>query len=39
MTSCHNHEANTIDGIVEHVFDKRELRLYTEFMNSIQPLK
>jgi hypothetical protein len=39
MTSCHNHEANTIDGIVERVFEKRELKFYNEFMSSVIPLK
>jgi hypothetical protein len=39
MTSCHNHEANTIDGIIEKVFEKRELRWYNEFLSSIIPLR
>lgn len=28
MTSCQNQEANTIDGIVERVFDKKDMKLW-----------
>ena len=39
MTSCHNHEANTIDNMVEAVFEKREMPVFRDFLGSVIPLR